>query len=139
MDNEDLNNVSLESSPLASDSYDIGSDGSLNLNSNNNLSDSSLPDYSPLDSTDIAPLDNVNGSSGTNGDATNSINSMFNAPGLNGILSDITGGATDLADGLSGVIEPTQANSTANSTGISTGSLLLFGGGALLLLLLVAA
>lgn len=132
----DPTDFSLESSPLVT-IPDVSNDGSLDISSSDNLDSTDLPDYSPLSSTDIAPLDNINGSSGTSGDATPTINSMFNAPGLNSLLSDLTGGATDLADGLSGNIDPTQANTTA-STGLSTGSLLLIGGGALLLILLVS-
>ena len=118
---------------------DIGSDGSLSFQSDNSgISSDQLPDYSPLSTNDIAPLDNINGTSNTDGNASPALYSTFSGgSGISSLLNDLTGGAQDLADGLSGIIDPTEANSTATN-GISTGTILLIGGGALLLFLLVA-
>jgi hypothetical protein len=136
MDPTDLSNISLESSPLLTP--DVSNDGSLDISSTDNLSSSDLPDYSPLSTSDIAPLDNVNGSSNISADPTSALNAQFSTPtGFDALINDLTGGANGLANDLSGLIDPTQANTSQSTGGLSTGTILLIGGAAILLILVL--
>lgn len=98
------------------DPGDISNDGTLGIDDSANVQSTDLPDYSPLSPNDIAPLDNVNGTStaGVAGDPTNVINSMFSTDSTFGNALDLlTGGATGLAAELSGDFLPVPANQTA--------------------------
>lgn len=116
---------------------DIGVDGSLSVDNGVNLSADQVPDYSPLSSSDIAPVDNINGTSGSNGDPTPALYNMFTSTGLLQTVNGLTGGANYLANELPGIITPTPANQTESTGGISTTGLLLIGGAALLLILVL--
>lgn len=118
---------------------DIGDDGALSLDDTPNLDSPTLDLPTSIDDTDgesiddIAPLDNINGSSNI-ADPSSSVNGQFaSGVGVGSILNDLTGGAQALGDELDGLIPNTPANQTGT---LSTGTWLLIGGGALALLLL---
>lgn len=113
MDDENFADLTTLSAPSLGD---ISNDGTLGLDDTPNVESDSLPDFDPLASDDVAPLDNINGSSNTNGDATPALNSMFSTGNpLGAVVDALTGGASGLADDLAGDFAPVPANQTATS------------------------
>jgi hypothetical protein len=118
------------------DDSDIGDDGALSLDDTPNLDSPTLDLPSTIDDTDgesiddIAPLDNVNGSSNI-ANPQPSLTSQFAAGlGVESVLDSLTGGAGGLADDLAGLIAPDVANDTTTPSTITTP--LLVGGGVIL-------
>ena len=119
---------------------DTSVDGSLDINGAPNLADNADA-VAQVDSTDfgqvndIPPLDNINGTSGSTGDPTSSLDSMFSSANpIGDVLDYLTGGATGLADELSGLIDPTPANQPATSSAVPV---VLIGIAALVLFIVV--
>lgn len=129
----DFSNLSLSDS-LPSD---IGDDGSLSIESDSNVQGDQLPDFDPLSTDGVGTLDNINGSSNTNGDPTPAINSLFAGSNpLQDVLDSITGGATGLAAGLAGdfLNEPPNQPDSQSSSLVPV---LLIGGGLIFLILVL--
>jgi len=115
---------------------DISVDGTLGLSDTRNVQSTDSPDYTPLAVEEFAPLDNINGTStnNNNGDPTPAINNMFSTNNLFGSALDLlTGGATGLADQLSGAFTPVPANQVEPPNYFP----LILGAGALILIIVV--
>lgn len=112
--------------------------GALSIDTTPNLDDPSLDVPDVVDDTDgesiddIAPTDNTNGSSNTDGNTSPLLDSMFaGGTDVSNTIDALTNGANSLGDDLAGLINPTQANVPATTGGLSSNGLLLIGGGIL--------
>lgn len=101
---------------------DISNDGTLGIPDTSNVQvTEGNPDYSGLSLGDytvgnngVGVLDNINGTSNTDGNASPALLSMFQtSTPVGGILDYLTAGALGLADQLAGDILPTPANQPA--------------------------